>query len=256
MADIKKFLDQNGVSVLWSKIAQKVAADVKVEADRALLAEKAITDKIGTVTEGKTVVEMIADAQSAATYDDTALAGRVSTLEGEDAGKSVRAIANEELAKQLIADDAQESLDTLAEIAAWIQEHPEDAAAMNEAITALQNKVDTGDKTVSAYVTDAIASKANQADLEAEAALARAAEKANADAIAAIKDDANIDSFADVVAALSGKQDTIPANTYDAYGSAAQALTDAKAYTDTEIGKIQALTAEDIEAAIAAATNA
>ena len=34
--------------------------------------------------------------------------------------------------------------------------------------------------------------------------------------------------------ALAGKQDVIPENTYDAYGSAAQALTDAKAYVDEE----------------------
>lgn len=82
---------------------------------------------------------------------------KVDTLIGNDANKSVRTIANEELAKQLIVEGAQESLDTLAEIAAWIQEHPGDAAAMNEAIVALQNKVDTGDKNVSVYVADAIA---------------------------------------------------------------------------------------------------
>lgn len=373
MADVKKFLDQSGVSILWSKIAEKVAADVKSEADRALLAEKdlatdignlstyvgtipegatatnvvayvqektagiatdtalkelqdavnaieedyltsddktelanatsALSAKVGEVPTDKTVVQMIADAQDAATYDDSALAGRVTTLEGNDAGKSVRTIANEELAKQLVADDAKESLDTLAEIAAWIQSHPDDASAMNEAITALQNKVVLGTDaegneyaTVKAYVeaaiaalnvgqyalaadltalagrvktveddylkaadkkelSDAINLKAAQTDLEAEAALARAAEKANSDAIAAIKNDANIDSFADVVAALAGKQDTIPAETYDAFGSATQALTDAKAYTDTEVAKIKALEADDIEAAIAAATN-
>jgi hypothetical protein len=34
--------------------------------------------------------------------------------------------------------------------------------------------------------------------------------------------------------ALAGKQDVIPENTYDAHGSAAQALTDAKAYVDEE----------------------
>lgn len=84
------------------------------------------------------------------------LSGTVTTLIGEDAGKSARTIANEELAKQLIAADAKEALDTLAEIAAWIQSHPEDASAMHAAIEALQAKVDTGDKTVSAYVTDAI----------------------------------------------------------------------------------------------------
>ena len=415
MADLKKFLDQQGVSTLWSKIAEKIAAEatardeaiqaaieseatarglaiedlrsyvgeipegyadqesiiayinkkaeetltaanggssesaasvkaaLDTEVARAKAAEeanaaaaKAADDKavaaqgevdaleslVGEVADGKTVVQMIADAQAAATYDDTALAGRVATLEGSDAGKSVRTIANEELAAQLVADDAKESLDTLAEIAAWIQSHPDDASAMNQAIVALQTKVDTGDKTVSAYVTDAInalsigdyakaadltalaarvkaveddylkaadkteltnaingvsgrlatvegdylktadktelanaiALKAAQADLEAEAALARAAEKANADAIAAIKDDANIDSFADVVAELAKKQNNIPENTYDAYGAAAQALTNAKAYTDSEINtKVIALTTEEIDAAIASA---
>lgn len=66
----------------------------------------------------------------------------------------------------------------------------------------------------------------------AEAAIARAAEKANADAIDAIKDDANVDSFADVVAELAKKQDSIPANTYDTYGSAATAEKNAKDYAD------------------------
>lgn len=77
----------------------------------------------------------------------------VDTLVGSDSGKSARTIANEELAAQLIPATAQEALNTLAEIAAWIQSHPDDAAAMNAAITALQAKVDTGDQTVSDYVT-------------------------------------------------------------------------------------------------------
>lgn len=274
MADLKKFLDQQGVSTLWSKIAEKVAAEatardkaiqaaiaseatdrglaiedlrtyvgeipegytdqqsivayinkkaeetlnaanggssesaasVKAALDSEILraqaaeatnaaAAKAADDKavaaqndvdaleslVGEVADGKTVVQMIADAQAAATYDDTALAGRVSTLEGNDAGKSVRTIANEELAAQLVADDAKESLDTLAEIAAWIQSHPDDASAMNQAIAALQNKVDTGDKTVSAYVADAIAALsigdyAKAADLTALAGRVKAVE--------------------------------------------------------------------------------
>lgn len=39
--------------------------------------------KIGAVAEGKTVVQMIADAQDAATYDDTELDGRVAAIEGD-----------------------------------------------------------------------------------------------------------------------------------------------------------------------------
>ena len=171
----------------------------------------ALSAKVGEVAEGKTVVEMIADAQSTANYDDTALANRVTTLEGNDAGKSVRTVANEELAKQLIAEGAQESLDTLAEIAAWIQAHPDDASAMNAVITALQTKVDTGNKTVSAYVTDAIALKADQAALEAEETARKNAVQANADAITAIKDHATVDSFADVMNEIGKKQNVIKA---------------------------------------------
>ena len=70
-----------------------------------------------------------------------AVDGKVTTLVGEDAGKSARTIANEELAKQLIPEGAKESLDTLQEIAAWIQNHPDDASAMNAAIDALKTKV-------------------------------------------------------------------------------------------------------------------
>lgn len=73
---------------------------------------------------------------------DVASAAKVATLIGEDADKSVRTIANEELAKQLIAEGAAESLDTLQEIAQWIQDHPGDAAEMNEKIAQLQKDVD------------------------------------------------------------------------------------------------------------------
>lgn len=66
---------------------------------------------------------------------------KATTLVGEDAGKSARTIANEELTKQLIPESAKESLDTLQEIAAWIQKHPDDASAMNAAIDALKAKV-------------------------------------------------------------------------------------------------------------------
>lgn len=75
--------------------------------------------------------------------DVSALTEKVAALIGADAGKSARTIANEELAKQLIPENAKESLDTLAEIAAWIQEHPDDASAMNTKITNLAALVGT-----------------------------------------------------------------------------------------------------------------
>lgn len=73
-----------------------------------------------------------------------AVSDKVTTLIGSDEAKSVRTIANEELAAQLIPANAGEALDTLQEIAAWIQAHPGDASAMNAAIAALQTKTTLG----------------------------------------------------------------------------------------------------------------
>lgn len=86
------------------------------------------------------------------------LEGEIDTLVGTDAGKSVRTIANEELAAQLIAENAADALDTLHEIATWIQEHPDSASAMNAAIEDLQDKVDTDNQTVSEYIATVIES--------------------------------------------------------------------------------------------------
>lgn len=70
--------------------------------------------------------------------DVDAVETAIATLIGVDTEKSVRAIAAEELAFQLIPTEAQDSLDTLQEIAAWIQKHPDDVADINQAILALE----------------------------------------------------------------------------------------------------------------------
>ena len=108
----------------------------------------------------------------------------ISTLQGTDTAMSARAIAAEEVAK--IVDGAPESLDTLKELADWISTHGTDAAAMNSAITKLQEIVagigGEGEKaTVVAYVDDAIAALkigdyAKAADLTALAARVTALE--------------------------------------------------------------------------------
>lgn len=103
----KKFLNNTGVGRLW----------------------KAIEEELAT---------------KADTSDVTTIQGQISTLVGNDINKSVRTIANEELATQLIPANAGEALDTLQEIAAWIQAHPGDASAMNSAIAALQSKITLG----------------------------------------------------------------------------------------------------------------
>ena len=74
--------------------------------------------------------------------DPTAnLRATVNTLVGSDGGMSVRQIAVDVLETALIPEGAKESLDTLQEIADWIQSHPEDASNFNTRITRLEENV-------------------------------------------------------------------------------------------------------------------
>ena len=169
VADAKAGLETKISAVDAKAVAAQTAAD------NAKSAADAVDAKVGAVPEGSTVMTEIQKVKDAA-YNDaevrgliktnadniTALTGRadavegkVTTLIGEDTGKSARTIANEELTKQLIPENAKDSLDTLQEIAAWIQNHPDDASAMNAAIAALKTKV--GDIPEGATATTVVA---------------------------------------------------------------------------------------------------
>lgn len=145
------------------KVDSKALVGVKVNGAALSIAEKMVDILIATGTTNGTLAvngrDVTVKGLAALAYKaqvseddlDTALravlngkasATDLATLVGSDTGKSARTIANEELAKQLIPEGAQESLDTLTEIARWIQEHPDDAAAMNTALGKLQAIVD------------------------------------------------------------------------------------------------------------------
>lgn len=291
MADIKKFLDQEGLSLLWSKIETELktrddnisnlstlvgkesvssqidskikaldatvetaaipenqdgihvkitevdgkltAVEAEIEVSNEINAAKAALEaKIGTVAEGKTLAGLIADNATAIENHKTAIDNKITTLIGSDADKSVRKIANEELAAQLIPANAAESLDTLQEIAAWIQNHPGDASAMNSAIEVLQAKTELGKYTPEGqskaveYATVKAYVEAVKKELATNATGLEGRVKANEDAIATINGDSNT------------------------AGSINKALADAKAYTDN---KTQSMSNQEIETIIAAA---
>ena len=108
---------------------------VKVNGTALSIVEKMVDILIATGTGDGTIA---VNGKDVAVKGLATLQQTITTLVGNDSGKSARTIANEELAAQLIPDDAQESLNTLQEIADWIQDHPDDASAMNTAITAIQ----------------------------------------------------------------------------------------------------------------------
>ncbi len=128
------------------------------EADGIITVTRAALPDYSETYAAKKHTHAIADVTGLRTELD-----KVTTLVGDDASKSVRTIANEELAAQLIPENAKESLNTLQEIAQWIQDHPDDASDMQAAIAALQTKV--GDTSVAAQikaVTDPIAAKSHE----------------------------------------------------------------------------------------------
>lgn len=159
--DQLKLLAQRTKSEI-DKVDSKALVGVKVNGTALSIAEKMVDILIATgATDGtlavngvdvavKGLAALAYKAQVSETDLDSALTAvlaakaaktDVDTLIGSDTGKSVRTIANEELAAQLIPEGAQESLDTLTEIAQWIQSHPDDAAAMNAAIAKLNEIV-------------------------------------------------------------------------------------------------------------------
>lgn len=149
-------LDKEDAAVAGQYVSAVSETDGIITVTRAALPDYTeVYDAKGAAAQALTDAKSYADGLNTAmdTRMDAA-EGKLTTLIGSDADKSVRTIANEELAAQLIPETAAASLDTLQEIAAWIQAHPGDAAAMNTAIEALQTKV--GDSSVSAQITAAI----------------------------------------------------------------------------------------------------
>lgn len=127
-----------------------------------------INTKIGTVAENKTLVEMISDAQTAATYDDTALVGRVAAIEGDylkAADKTAIetkmatdiATAKTEAIETVLGEAVPEDFDTLKEIAAWIQSDTTASAQLVTRVTNIENDYLKGsDKTALQGEIDAL----------------------------------------------------------------------------------------------------
>lgn len=149
-------LDVEDAAVAGQYVSAVSEADGKITVTRAALPDYTeVYDAKGAAAQALTDAKSYADGLNTAmdTRMDTA-EGKLTTLIGSDADKSVRTIANEELAAQLIPETAKNSLDTLQEIAAWIQAHPDDASAMNTRITNLETLV--GDDPVSTQINAAI----------------------------------------------------------------------------------------------------
>ena len=253
MSDIKKFLDQGGVSTLWSRIAEELN---KKAAANDVYTKGEVDDKISAIP----------------VYDDTALAGRVSANESAIAILNGDVNTSGSVAFQIaaIVAGADEDFDTLKEIAEWIAAHPESVATLQSAIadntTAINDlKALVGDTAVATQIADAITA-ALKIDGVDKYALASDLSEAlldiatNTGDIATLKTDvtglktdvAGLRTDLDALGQMSGgelnKINSISVN------GVAQAIDENK-NVNIEIPAVQAMTTEDIDTAIANAAN-
>ena len=120
------FVDENGYIGLQLEEDGLYVKDVigdghklSDKADKSELSNYATKDEVSDLVDMSVVTE---------------LQGKVNILVSGDTNMSVRDIAVDVLTETLVSETATEAYDTLAEMSAWIKSHPEDAAAMNEAI--------------------------------------------------------------------------------------------------------------------------
>ena len=136
-----KTINETTIPGLNTEIGKKAnAADVYTKSE------------VGSITEGKTLVEMIADAKSEASYDDTAIKAliqgntdKIAILNGGASTEgSVIAIANAQAKAEVatIVGAAPEAMDTLEEVANWIANDKTGAAAMAADIAANKTAIE------------------------------------------------------------------------------------------------------------------
>ena len=267
MADVKKFLDQSGVSTLWSKIAEEVAkvdakaaenaADILAHGTRLDAAEKAIEAlEAGTYDDS--------EVRGLITANDTAIKANATAIATLNSGADVvgsvantaTAIAAAKVAEIVAGADA--NFDTLKEIADWILNDTTGAADMANDIKTLEDKMAGVDTTVVASIASAIetALKVDGADKFALASdLTALATRVKA------LEDAGFQNAEQVGSAIDAKIAALKlAESYDAKGAAAAAESAAKAYTDEKdtamnarVAVLEAVDHSKFEAAGAAA---
>lgn len=163
--------------------AQAAAEAAQSAANAAQEDVDALEDTIGTVTDGKTVVQMITDAQTAATYDDTAIKASVSKAQStaDDAVAAAGAAQTAADKAQAAADKAQNTADTNAqEIASLKSAVGDNAEGLAGKVSTLESEMDAveaknteQDKTISdlSATVDANKTAAENADTAINASI-------------------------------------------------------------------------------------
>ena len=237
---VKKYIDDKTSGIVTDASLEALTKRV----DAAENNVNTLSEKVGTVPAGKTIVKMIEEAKTAATYDDAAVkadikknADAIGVLNGSGVGsvdKKITDAFNDFATK--VSDDGV--VNSYKELIDWAATHGAEAATMAGEITALKNILKgiggTGESaTVVAYVTKAIENLkigdyAKASELTALAQRVTAAE-GKITTLTGTGEGSVKKALVDAKAYADGL-----AGNYDTKGDAAQALKDAKAYTDSQ----------------------
>ena len=224
LADAKEYADGKDTAI----------AEAKQAGTDAQSAVDTLAGKVGEVAEGKTVVEMIADAQAAATYDDTQVKADIkANADAIDAIEAdyLKAADKEALQTQINTimnnPDAEGAINSINEFTQYVEEHGTVAEGFRADID--KNKEDIG---------------ANAAAVAAEATRATGVEEALAgrlDALEAIDSDAYIEADETVLSdanSYTDQKDTAMGERVDAVsGVANTAVQTATAGTGLKVSK-------------------
>ena len=145
----KASANETAIKTINETTIPSVNAEIAKKANSADVYTKS---EVGTIAEGKTLVQMIEDAKSDASYDDTAIKAlikgntdAIAILNGDASTEgSVIAIANAQAKAEVakIVGAAPEAMDTLEEVANWIANDESGAAAMAADIAANKTAID------------------------------------------------------------------------------------------------------------------
>lgn len=124
---------QNAINTLGLSVEEN---EIDIEKKISNLITRVSTNETDISNNANEIIRVDETAEQNKT-DIASLLAKVSTLISTDVEKSVRTIANEELATQLLHENgAVDNFTTLKELATWLEQHPEDVAAMNVQIEA------------------------------------------------------------------------------------------------------------------------
>jgi hypothetical protein len=177
----KASANEAAIQTLNETTVPAINTEIAKKADASALTNYHTKDEIasitGNVTEGKTLVQMIAEAQEAATYDDTAIKALITAEEArakaaEGANATEIARVNSVLLAAIENED-DTALNSIKELAEWINTHGTQASDMAEAIEANADAIKSINEKA---IPDALADAKAYTDVQIKAIPAATAE--------------------------------------------------------------------------------